>query len=223
MGALCMSLSSRKHPSLSGLTLLPPAPSFQAHKLTLAILNARVNLKVCSLHLVSCSTPNSDHFTRPLRSDLLLWASSQGQSLHPLHFVEDLPSRVHNLLVSGECLVKNLTWDGLDPFLSNQIPKEPPGEDSLVLVPLLKNPSILTRLGCAPGLRPQPILATWRDGVDGIQLLLPTTISYLLLGHLFEGPLQGCAGWGPGGSFPRMGAKLVSLAPLSQTARVSFN
>ncbi|KAJ9083640.1 hypothetical protein DSO57_1032711 [Entomophthora muscae] len=58
-----------------------------------------------------------------------------GEFLPPPSFLEDLSSRAQDLLVSGEYLVKSLTCDKLDLFLSNLIPKESHKEDYVVPVP----------------------------------------------------------------------------------------
>ncbi|KAJ9053333.1 hypothetical protein DSO57_1025227, partial [Entomophthora muscae] len=90
------------------------------------------------LHLVSCSSPNLDYFFRPLGLDFLSAHQVVENPYHLLLFVEYLPRRAQDLFVSGEYLVKSLTCDDLDPFLSDLILKESHGEDPVAPVPLIE-------------------------------------------------------------------------------------
>ncbi|KAJ9080221.1 hypothetical protein DSO57_1027339 [Entomophthora muscae] len=117
-GALFLTQPTKYWSPQTGLAFLPPAPSIKAHKTYCCHLNLVAFPLSPALILIWTTSP-----------DFWGWIYSSVNQVvdnpsHLLHFVEDLPIRAQNLLISDEYFVKSLTCDDLDPFLSNLIPKE---------------------------------------------------------------------------------------------------
>ncbi|KAJ9068649.1 hypothetical protein DSO57_1026531 [Entomophthora muscae] len=118
---------SEKFPLTSGVYFTPGLSLVSPKIFIFTILNACPSSKVCGLYSVYNSSVYLVYFFRPLRADLLLSAPN-------------LPNRAHELLISGEYLVKSLTCDNLDPLLLNPPPGASHREDPLVPALPVKDP-----------------------------------------------------------------------------------
>ncbi|KAJ9048033.1 hypothetical protein DSO57_1039041 [Entomophthora muscae] len=158
------------------------------------------------------SPPGHDSFL------LLIWSTSpdlwgqfsssvlrvSNNTSHLLYLMEDLLGRAQDLLISGENLVKSLTYDYLDLLLLDLLPgllheEDSPSsalsvKDSQPIYWPIPGPQVQSTQ-CTPG-----FLQGW--------LLWGSTSTFFncpprpLLGLLFEQPYQCCTGWYPGESFP---------------------